>query len=184
MIISAERFRSGMDFSTYLTTVTSNAALWSAVYRTARASEEMVARAREIPGRWNLLALTEDWCGDAVNALPILAKLAEQVPSFELRLLGRDANPDLMDSHLSGTSRSIPVVMVLDEGMVEHGWWGPRPTPLQDWFLSEGNLLPKDERYRQMRQWYARDRGRSILDEVLRVAERAASMASPEATML
>lgn len=182
MIVTEERFRSGLDFPTYLTTLTSNVELWPAVYRTARVPEEMVARARELPGRWKLLALTEDWCGDAVNAIPILAKLVEQVPSFELRLLGRDANPDLMDSHLSGTSRSIPVVMVLDEGLVEHGWWGPRPTVLQDWFLREGKLLEKGERYRQMRQWYARDRGKSILDEVLRIAERGASIALPGAT--
>ena len=178
MIVSPERFQAGLDFTAYLSTVAENAELWPAVYRTARVPEEMVARAREIPGRWNLLALTEDWCGDAVNALPIIARLVEEVPTFELRLLGRDANPDLMDGHLTGTSRSIPVVMVLDEAMVERGWWGPRPAPLQDWFLEEGILLEKDERYRQMRQWYARDRGKTILDEVLRIAEQAASPAS------
>jgi hypothetical protein len=112
MIVSPERFQAGLDFTAYLSTVAENAELWPAVYRTARVPEEMVARAREIPGRWNLLALTEDWCGDAVNALPIIARLVEEVPTFELRLLGRDANPDLMDGHLTGTSRSIPVVMV------------------------------------------------------------------------
>lgn len=174
MIVTSERLAAALDFPTYLTTVKDNAELWPAVYRTAKVPDEMVERARQIPGVWHLLALTEDWCGDAVNALPLLARLAELVPSFDLRLLGRDANPDLMDSHLTGSSRSIPVVMVLDEALVEQGWWGPRPGPLQEWFRIEGQALEKKERYRQMRTWYARDRGHTILDEVLTIVERAA----------
>ena len=171
MIVTPGRYGAAPDFATYLTTVTDNAALWAAVYRTASVSEETVARARDLPGSWKLLALTEDWCGDAVNSLPILARLVEQVPTFELRLLGRDANPDLMDSHLTGLSRSIPVVMVFDESMTEVGWWGPRPLALQRWFLDEGIRLENDERYKRIRSWYARDRGRTILDEILTIAE-------------
>ncbi len=171
MIMPPGRYSAALDFATYLTTVTANVALWPAVYRTAHVPAETVARARDLPGEWKLLALTEDWCGDAVNSLPILARLVEQVPNFELRLLGRDANPDLMDRHLSGSSRSIPVVMVFDESMTEVGWWGPRPTALQTWFLEEGNSMEKGERYKHIRTWYARDRGRTILDEVLRIAE-------------
>lgn len=171
MIVTPERYRAAPDFPTYLSTVTANAALWPAVYRTARVAPESVARARELPGSWNLLALTEDWCGDAVNALPILARLVEQVPNFELRLLGRDANPDLMDSHLTGSARAIPVVIVLDEQMQEVGWWGPRPTALQHWFMEEGKGMEKGERYKHIRTWYARDRGRTIVDEVLGIVE-------------
>jgi hypothetical protein len=171
MIVTPGRYSAAPDFATYLTTVTANAALWPAVYRTASVAEETVVRARELPGTWKLLALTEDWCGDAVNALPILARLVERVPTFELRLLGRDANPDLMDSHLTGTSRSIPIVMVFDESMAEVGWWGPRPFALQRWFLDGGIRLENGERYKQIRSWYARDRGRTILDEILSIAE-------------
>lgn len=171
MIVTPDRYRAAPDFATYLTTVTANGALWPAVYRTARVPAELLARARELPGSWKLLALTEDWCGDAVNALPVLARLVEQLPNFELRLLGRDANPDLMDSHLTGTARAIPVVMVFDERMNEVGWWGPRPTALQHWFSEEGKAMAKDERYKHIRTWYARDRGRAIVDEVLSIVE-------------
>lgn len=171
MIVTPARYQGAPDFTQYLASVTANAALWPAVYRTARIPAELVERARDLPGKWNLLALTEDWCGDAVNALPILARLVEQVPNFELRLLGRDASPDLMDSHLTGTSRSIPVVMVFDEAMNEIGWWGPRPTELQHWFIEEGRKLEKGERYKHIRTWYARDRGRTILEEVLSIVE-------------
>lgn len=174
MFMTPERFASATDFSTFLASVQANVELWPAVYRTVKVPEEMVARAREIPGQWKLVALVEDWCGDAVNVIPLLSKLVEQLPNFELKLLGRDANPDLMDSHLTGTSRAIPIVMVLDEQFDEVGWWGPRPGPLQAWFTTEGILLEKGERYKQVRQWYARDRGRTTLDEILSIAERAA----------
>lgn len=179
MIITRERLASALDFPAYLATVQDRPELWASVYRTARPPEGAVERARHIPGRWHLLALTEDWCGDGINSLPLLARLVEQVPNFDLRVLGRDANPDLMDLHLTGTARAIPIVMVFDEQLVEQGWWGPRPGPLQAWFLAEGRALEKGERYRQMRQWYARDRGATIVDEILSIAERAVAVPRP-----
>lgn len=175
MRIDPSRYDGAPDFQGYLATVRKHAELWHAIYRTARVPEGLVDRARAIPGPWKLLALSEDWCGDGVNSLPLLARLVEQLPGWELRILGRDTNPDLMDSHLTGTSRSIPVVMVLDEDLAEVGWWGPRPAPLQEWYLAHANGMEKTERYKHVRQWYARDRGRTFLDELLRIAEAAAT---------
>ncbi len=80
-----------------------------------------------------------------------------------------------MDAHLTGTSRSIPVVIVLDDQFQERGWWGPRPTVLQQWVLGEGHSLEKDARYREIRTWYARDKGRTTLEGVLAVMERSAA---------
>ncbi len=173
-LLTPERFAQGQDFHSFVASAQKNADLWSAVYRTAVVPEGAVERAARIPGRWHLIALAEDWCGDAVNTLPVLAKLAEQSPNLDLTILGRDANPDLMDAHLSGTARAIPVIIVLDDQLVEHGWWGSRPRELQQWFLTEGVKLEKTERYRLIRTWYARDRGRAIVDEVLRVVENGA----------
>lgn len=175
MRLDAARYHAAPDFRHYLESLQQDAALWNGVYRIARVPEGVVERARAIPHSWRLLALSEDWCGDAVNTLPVLARLVEQLPGWELRILGRDANPDLMDSHLTGASRSIPVVMVLDEELEEVGWWGPRPQPLQEWYLAHGRGMEAGERYRHIRQWYARDRGRTSLDELLRIAEGAAA---------
>ena len=54
------------------------------------------------------LVLTEAWCGDAAQNLPILAKMAEANPNVELRLVLRDENLDLMDAYLTNGGRSIP----------------------------------------------------------------------------
>lgn len=176
---SAERLRKRFDaavpFRTFLPTAERNHDLWNAVWERARVSDEAIQRAEALPGAWHLLALSADWCGDAVNTLPVVARLAERVPSIQLRLIERDEHLDLMDLHLTnGRARSIPVVMALDEGFEERGWWGPRPSELQEWVTEKGLALPPDERYREIRRWYARDRGQTTLDEILTLLERAA----------
>ena len=61
--------------------------------------------------------------------------------------------------------------MVYDDNFVEKGWWGPRPRPLQQWVVSEGLALPKPDRYRHIRAWYARDRGATLVSEILSIIE-------------
>jgi hypothetical protein len=170
-----DRFRAAPDFEELLGAVEKNAELWTAMWRHARVDEDHVRRVASLPGTWHLLVLSEDWCGDAVNTVPVVARLAARCPNLDLRVLGRDANPDLMDAHLTGASRSIPVIIVLDEAYEERGWWGPRPTVLQRWVSGRGQLLEKTSRYREARTWYARDRGRTTLEEVVSMLERAAA---------
>ena len=169
------RFMAAPTFEEYLESVEKNRDLWRGLYERARVPDDLRDAAAEMPGRWHLLALSEDWCGDAVNALPIVARWAEELKNFDFRVLGRDDNPDLMDTHLTnGRSRSIPIVIVYDENFEEVGWWGPRPDELQEFVLGEGRALDSDARYRHVRRWYARDKGRTILAEILeRVSEAA-----------
>jgi hypothetical protein len=165
------RWLEALTWEGYLDSVTVNEGLWKAVYERARAPEDVVEGLRAaIEKPRYLLALSEDWCGDAVNALPVVARMAEAVEGLELRVLERDETPDLMDLHLTGRSRSIPVVMALDEDFQEIGWWGPRPGHLQSWVLSaEGKSMASPDRYKKLRGWYARDRGKTIAHEVAQV---------------
>jgi hypothetical protein len=162
-----ERFMEADTFQEFLAGVRSHEVLWKEIYHRAVVPREASRTAELVQGRWNLLVLAEDWCGDAVHVLPYLARLAEVYPKFEVRVLSRDGNPDLMDSHLTNGTRSIPVVMILDEDYQEVAWWGPRPQPLQELFLREIKPLPKEERFPKVRAWFARDRGRTTLEEIL-----------------
>ena len=168
----AERFADGASFEELLARPKENAVLWDALYKKAVISPDIAARLRKMRGRWHFLVLNEDWCGDSVNILPYVARLADAHPGIELRILGRDTNPDLMNAHLTGTAKSIPVVIVYDESFNEIGWWGPRPRELQKWVVTEGLALPKPDRYRHIRTWYARDRGTSIVSEILSIIEQ------------
>jgi len=167
-----ERFEGAQTLSEFMAGAEQNQDMWRSIHARASIGEEILEAARQLPAKRHLLVLLEDWCGDAFNSVPWLARLADAVPDrLELRVLRRDENLDLMDAHLSPTGgRAIPVVMVLDEDYEEIGWWGSRPAPLTKWFEETGRDLEKDERYRQIRLWYARDRGVSTLTEVLALA--------------
>lgn len=171
-----DRYESAPTFEAFVAGAQQNKQLWESTYRLARVPESFVDRVRALPTKVHLLVLNEDWCGDSVNTLPAIAKLVSLAPErVDVRILGRDANPDLMDAHLTGTSRSIPVVMVLDEDYAERGWWGPRPKELQAWAVGPGKALDKADRHRELRRWYARDRSLTTLEEVVSMMERATS---------
>lgn len=172
-LVNADRYTAAPTFADYLASVVKNREWWRDTYRLASVRDEHIERANALATSWKLLAITEDWCGDAVNILPYIARLVEAASDkLEMRLLGRDANPDLINAHLTaGRTRSIPSVIVLDDFYLEHGWWGPRPLPLQEQAMGDWWSLPKDERRLRIRTWYARDRGREIHDELLRLLE-------------
>jgi hypothetical protein len=168
----AARFAAGSTFAEVLARKKEHSGLWDSIYHKATLIEEARDTAASIAHRRNLLVLNEDWCGDSVNILPYVARVAEASDKIELRIIGRDANRDIMDAHLTGKSRSIPIVIVYDEEFTEKGWWGPRPGPLQRWVLTEGLALPRPDRYPLIRAWYARDKGRTIASEILAIIEK------------
>ncbi len=143
--------------------------LWEGLYRIAVVPDWAVAAVP--PGeKRRLLVLAEDWCGDASSSIPVVQRFVEDVPGLELRILRRDEYPEVMDRYLTNGSRSIPIVIVLDESFNELGHWGPRPSALQSWVIANRLTIPKPELYPQVRSWYARDRGESTLREILSIA--------------
>jgi hypothetical protein len=168
-----EKFLAGESFVDFLKRPKKYADFWGAMYKRAAIPPDLLARATNIDGQWHLLVLSEDWCGDSINTLPLIAKMLESTPGIDMRIIGRDANLDLMDQHLTHRSRSIPAIILLDENYIERAWWGPRPAPLQAWVMETGLALPKDERYREVRTWYARDHGKTALAELLDLLETA-----------
>jgi hypothetical protein len=152
--------------------------LWEGIYKLARIPDWATAA---VPSgtRRKLLVIAEDWCGDASNTVPIVARLADKVPGFELRILMRDKYPQVMDQYLTNGSRSIPIVIALNDEFEEVGHWGPRPSELQAWVMASRSTLPKSELYPQIRKWYARDRGETTLREVLEAAGFMVAAHSP-----
>ena len=159
---------SAQPFDAFVSESRDHRALWDGIHRIARLPEWSAGIA--LPGVRRLLVIAEDWCGDAVNTVPILARLAEATRGLELRIIKRDSNPEVMDRYLTNGSRSIPIVIALDEDFQEVGHWGPRPTELQAWVMANRTALPKAELYPKVRTWYARDRGATTVREVLEAA--------------
>ena len=161
-------------FAEFLPTVRSYEELWRSSYDRALVPLGTVERVRALRRRWHILAVSADWCIDAPPVVGPMARLADDSSVIQLRHLDRDEHVELIDEHLTdGFARSIPVLILLDEHLVERAWWGPRPAPLQAWVTGEGASLTAGERYRFSRQWMARDRGQTVLEEVVSMMERA-----------
>ncbi len=115
------------------------------------------------------LVLTEGWCGDASQSLPVIKTLADLNTNIGMRILLRDENPELMDRYLTnGVSRSIPRLIAVDPATgAELFTWGPRPTALQETFYgmrSEG--LPYDVIKEELQRWYNKDKTVTIQQEL------------------
>ncbi len=144
-----------------------NRGLWEGVYRIANIPQWALSIACERAQGLRILAIVEDWCGDASNTVPVLAKLGDLADCLDMRLIKRDQYPEVMDRYLTNGARSIPIVIVLDDCFEELGHWGPRPSELQSWVIANKDSMSPEERYRRVRRWYAKDKGESTLREVL-----------------
>lgn len=155
-----------------------NMARMNRLDRTARITEEATKVLEGLDRSLYWLVLTEGWCGDAAQVIPVLAKMAERTERIELRLLMRDAHPELMDRFLTEKSRSIPKLVIVDRNSLEVlGTWGPRPAELQQQVLeakairekapaSEQDLLYR-EALTHVQRWYNQDKTRSVQKEVV-----------------
>jgi hypothetical protein len=119
------------------------------------------------------LVLTEGWCGDASQSLPVMQVLAGLNPMISLRVLLRDENLPLMDRYLTnGISRSIPKLIAVDPDTGEELFtWGPRPAALQESFYGmreEG--LPHDVLKEELQRWYNKDKTETIQRELAALA--------------
>jgi hypothetical protein len=169
MLDFKELWDGALTYQAFLAASSEHRGLWEGIYQIAQLPGW--AWTALPPGtRRRLLVIAEDWCGDASSTIPILAKLADAVPGYELRVILRDQHPDVMDRYLTNGSRSIPIVIALDEQFRELGHWGPRPRELQAWVVANRPTIPKAELYPKIRRWYARDRGQTTLREVLETA--------------
>jgi len=123
------------------------------------------------------LILTEPWCGDAAQVLPVVQKLASQNDLLEVGMIMRDQNLEIMDQFLTEGARSIPKIIVLNSSDNQVlGAWGPRPFIAQamiqrgmnQWReMEEGTArdLFKRDLLTQLQKWYARDKTTSIQEE-------------------
>jgi hypothetical protein len=171
-MITKSRYYGGKTFAEFMAHPIQSQEMWTAIANRVLIPLEISARVEALHGQWHLLILNEDWCGDSINIVPIIAKLTDSVSNMDMRILSRGQNLDIMDAHLTGgKSRSIPIVILLNPKFEECGWWGPRPRELQKWVVDKGMSLPKDERYKEIRTFYARDRGLTTMREIVQMLE-------------
>ncbi len=128
MAVSRERFEQGMTYDEYKAQMTRNQERFQANERFAQFAPEDVEALRSLPQTVNVLVIAEDWCGDVIDNLPVLGRLAQETGKFNIRVFLRDKNLDIMDQYLKeGQYRSIPVFVFFDEQFREIGHFIERP---------------------------------------------------------
>lgn len=117
---------------------------------------------------WVWLIITEGWCGDAAQNIPVIEKIAAANPGIETRYVLRDENPELMDQFLTNGTRSIPKLIAIERSSeLILGTWGPRPKVAQDLFTEQRSQgIEKSVILENVQRWYLADRGRSLQKEL------------------
>lgn len=131
MTVTRERFEQGMTYEAYKAQMTRNRERLEDNEHTVQLEPGDVAFFKGLPQTLNVLVLAEDWCGDVINNLPVLARLAETSGKLNLRVFLRDQNLDIMDQYLKdGQFRSIPVFVFFDEDFRQLGVFIERPASI------------------------------------------------------
>lgn len=116
------------------------------------------------------LVISEGWCGDAAQILPIINKMAEAAPRIDLKIVLRDDNPELMDLYLTNGTRSIPKLIIIDRNTSEVlAHFGPRPDgagKLIADYKAEHGMVDEPAKV-ALQKWYLADRGVSTQKEIM-----------------
>lgn len=137
--------------------------------KTITLSGETIKKLQNVTISQTWLVITEGWCGDAAQNIPVLAKMAAQNQHIKLKLVLRDENLELMDIFLTNGSRSVPKLIALDDDKNILFTWGPRPsiaTKMADQYKELHGVL--DAKIKEdLQRWYNKDRGVTIQNDIV-----------------
>jgi hypothetical protein len=142
------------------------------LHKTIVLDPALVNAIKRVRHKYTWMVLTEAWCGDSAQSLPVIAEMAKLNPDkIRLYILLRDQNPELMDNFLTNGSRSIPKLIATDDDLATEAFtWGPRPAPAQkmfyDWKKNPRGLSWENFE-KELHSWYAKDKTKAIQEEFL-----------------
>ncbi|RAJ06811.1 thioredoxin-like protein [Chitinophaga skermanii] len=138
--------------------------------KTVKLEPALIAALEALPGKYLWRVLTEPWCGDAAQSIPVMEIASKVNKNVQIEYLLRDKHPELMQQYLTNGGKSIPKLICYNAETMEPMWhWGPRPTELQAMVMqmNKENVLPFEERAERLHKWYAVDKTKSIQAELL-----------------
>ncbi|NBW28426.1 MAG: thioredoxin family protein [Flavobacteriaceae bacterium] len=131
---------------------------------------EIISKLSKIKSDSIWLVITEGWCGDAAQIIPILNKMSKVSDHIDLKIVFRDDNVALMNLFLTNGTRSIPKLIILDKISLDViADWGPRPKGaielIQNYKDKFGVI---DEKIKaELQMWYLNDKGLSSQNEIV-----------------
>ncbi|RKF04201.1 thioredoxin-like protein [Tenacibaculum lutimaris] len=137
--------------------------------KTIQLTKETIAKIKDVKEPQTWLVLTEGWCGDAAQNIPVIHKIAAENPNINFKLVLRDENLELMDEFLTNGGRSIPKLIALNKENEVINTWGPRPTMatqmVADYKARKGSL---DAEFKEdLQVWYNKNKGENTQEDIV-----------------
>lgn len=152
-----------------------NEARMNRLEKTIKIDETVAEKLQNLDNHYIWLVLSEGWCGDAAQILPILDKMAHASnKKIDLRIVLRDENDDLMNQYLTNGGKAIPkVIIICKEAGIVRADWGPRPKGASELMAKHKREVgPIDEKIKtDLQLWYLTDKGISVQEELLEIME-------------
>lgn len=137
--------------------------------KTIKVDDTQIKEFQKLNKEINWLIITEAWCGDAAQVIPVLNKIAEATKTIKIKLAYRDEHPQLMDLFLTNGARSIPKLIALDRNQNILYTWGPRPAEatkmVNDFKIKNGSLTTQFKQDLQI--WYNKNKGQGVIQDQL-----------------
>ena len=145
------------------------------VFKTTQIQSDLEQVTKSISKKMTWIVLTEAWCGDAAQNVPVIEKIAELNDKIEVTYLLRDENLELMDQYLTNGGRSIPKLIAIDsETKEEQFTWGPRPATIQkvmDQLKADG-VTEISKLIEEIQKAYNEDKTVSVQNELLELLKK------------
>jgi len=139
--------------------------------KTLKISEDTLNSIKGLKQQLTFLVISEGWCGDAAQIVPILNKITETSSNIELKIVFRDENEALMNQFLTNGNKSIPKVILVDSDYNIINSWGPRPSIATKMVLAykaqNGSL--DSEFKKDLQLWYNKDKGYSTQKDIVKL---------------
>jgi hypothetical protein len=139
--------------------------------KTLKIAPENIERLKALKHDYIWLVISEGWCGDAAQLLPLFEKMVEESDGkLEMKIVLRDENEDLMNLFLTNKGKAIPKLIVIHKetgGALAH--WGPRPKGAADLisnYKKEHGAIDEQAKT-DLQLWYLHDKGMSSQQEIM-----------------
>jgi hypothetical protein len=141
--------------------------------KTLKLDPEVEKTLQNLKSNQTWLVISESWCGDAAQILPIIKLMSEASENIDLKLVFRDENEELIHLFLTNGAKSIPKLLVLDESFNLINHWGPRPEGAKNLIIEyKANHGIVDEAAKTaLQKWYLEDKGISTMKEIVAILQ-------------
>lgn len=143
--------------------------------KTIQVTDEVTANLSNLQANYLWIVISEGWCGDAAQLLPIIYKMAELSEKIDLRIVLRDENEELMNQFLTNGGKAIPKLLILDpETLSVLSDWGPRPEGAKNLILdykAQHGIVDETAKT-ELQKWYLHDKGISTQNEIMTLVEK------------